>query len=60
MPTFRIIISAPDSVENFTIDTLVENVADENEALQELIERTPPADGKLINRPIQKLRAVRD
>ena len=62
MPKFRIIISSPDDIDTFTIDTVIENAVDEADALDQLRTRTqplPPEDrGKA--RPKQNLRAVRD
>lgn len=63
MPKFRIIISSPDDLDSFTIDTVIENAVDEADALEQLRRNTPPIPAEerdTVSRPKQNLRFVRD
>jgi len=57
---FRIIISAPDDIDHFTVDTLIKSATDEHHALHELLKHTKPVGDKAIDRPIQNLIASRN
>jgi hypothetical protein len=54
MPAYRILVSAADKIEKFTIDTIMENTADEADALDQLCKRLREAED-LVDRPKKPL-----
>jgi transcriptional regulator with XRE-family HTH domain len=57
---FRIIISAANDLEHFTVDTMIENAVDEHQALSELLSITEKRGDEPVDYPLQNLRFVRD
>jgi len=59
MRAYRILVSAADAIEKFAIDTIMENTADEADALDQLRPRIRKSQEELVDRPEKPLKVER-
>lgn len=57
---YRILVSLPNDLDRFFMDTLIEDAVDEHDALAKQLRRTSNHGGSQQTHPVQNVRIVRD